>query len=299
MKLAFIHRAGNYFFNLDHMDQTYNNFFKKALPKYAEVSVIASEDAVDVNSIDADALILWDASDWGIPRLTGIESFKGPVLLYCNDTHVYNQDNGERLDYVKQLGVTHAFAPLHEDYFYRFMPKSIEYFRNYIGIEAPYYSQRTAFGDRHPEIINAGSKAEGQWYDLRRKVSALSGVVGATKEAGFTGALFPKLLNRFRGGIAACSVFNVQKYLEVPAAGCVAFIEVTDQNQAGGLGFIDGLNAIFIDEHNYEGRIKEFTGNPGSCKWPQIAESGYEFVMEAYTNDAQAKLFVDKVASIL
>ena len=60
VRIAFIHKSDNYFFSEDHMDQTYNNFFKRALPEHADVKIVSSMHSVDVNFLDVDAIVLWD-----------------------------------------------------------------------------------------------------------------------------------------------------------------------------------------------------------------------------------------------
>ena len=42
------------------------------------------------------------------------------------------------------------------------------------------------------------------------------------------------------------------KYFEIPAAGCMSFMEVTPKNHAKYLGFKNNETAIFIDEKNYK-----------------------------------------------
>ena len=58
--------------------------------------------------------------------------------------------------------------------------------------------------------------------------------------------------------IAATTINYTTKYFEIPAAGCLSFMEVNNLNGAEKLGFKDFENSVFINEQNYEKKFNEF-----------------------------------------
>ena len=63
---------------------------------------------------------------------------------------------------------------------------------------------------------------------------------------------YPLLLQKYQSAIAACSYNPVIKFWEIPAAGCLTFMETTKKNKADFLGYRDNETAIFINEKNYK-----------------------------------------------
>ena len=105
----------------------------------------------------------------------------------------------------------------------------------------------------------------------------------------------PEVLSSFRAAIAATTTVPTAKYMETPAAGCLTFMEVTDQNQAITLGYEDGKTAVFIDESNYQDRFQEYLDDPSDPKWRRIADAGRTYTMNNLTNDTAA----DKLYSLM
>ena len=70
-------------------------------------------------------------------------------------------------------------------------------------------------------------------------------------------------------------------------------MEVTEKNQASILGFVDGKNAIFINEKNYTKKLSEFVSDPNNTKWSEIAENGRKYTMNNLTNDFAANSLVN------
>ena len=68
---------------------------------------------------------------------------------------------------------------------------------------------------------------------------------------------YPSYLSKYCASIAAGTFYPVVKYFEIPAAGCLTFMEVTENNNCKILGFKDGENAVFINEKNYQEKFLE------------------------------------------
>ena len=75
------------------------------------------------------------------------------------------------------------------------------------------------------------------------------------------------------------------KYFEIPAAGCLTFMEVTEKNDCKFLGFEDGKNAIFINEENYKEKFLEFLEDRKNPKWEDIANAGRTHALKNLNND--------------
>ena len=100
---------------------------------------------------------------------------------------------------------------------------------------------------------------------------------------------YPSYLSKYCASIAAATFYPVIKYFEIPAAGCLTFMEVTEKNDCKILGFKDGKNAIFINEDNYEEKFLEFIEDSNNPKWENIANAGREYALQELNNDVAVK----------
>ena len=80
---------------------------------------------------------------------------------------------------------------------------------------------------------------------------------------------------------------------EIPAAGCITFLEVNEKNGASNFGFKDQENTIFINEKNYEEKFQEYLENVEDTKWRNIAEKGRKFVIDNLNNDKAVESLVE------
>ena len=90
---------------------------------------------------------------------------------------------------------------------------------------------------------------------------------------------YPKLLEKYAAAIAADTYTPVVKFWEMPAAGCLTFMEITKKNMGNYLGFTDGVNAIFINENNYKEKFEEYLADTNNPKWENIARAGREYAL--------------------
>ena len=109
----------------------------------------------------------------------------------------------------------------------------------------------------------------------------------------FVGDKFPLLLQKYQAAVAASTVTTVAKMWEIPAAGCMTFLEVNEKNNANFVGFKDNENAIFINEKNYKEKFQEYLENVEDTKWKNIAEKGKKFVIENLNNDKAVESLVE------
>ncbi len=136
-------------------------------------------------------------------------------------------------------------------------------------------------------------------YKLRRKCKNLPYVdySGPCVHGGHPD--FITHLSRYRAAIAASRYFPAVKYYESTAAGCLTFMQVSEESDCGHLGFRDGENAVFIDSKNYKKRFEEYLASPDDPKWEQIAARGKRHTLENLTNDKAAESLVDLMREML
>ena len=71
-RLAFIFHKENFFLNGKHFDNTYYNFFMKALKRNQRLETVffPTDDIFDFKVIkdDFDAVVLWENSEFGMPK---------------------------------------------------------------------------------------------------------------------------------------------------------------------------------------------------------------------------------------
>lgn len=185
--------------------------------------------------------------------------------------------------------------------FYKYFPKELKYKTIVHGLESSLYQNVRPFKERIKDrILNSGVTAPDglrghllfsrdsrwQFYHLRTLCNRLPYVdYTLTLKHEYVGDRYPELLNKYRAAIAATTTNPTIKYWEIPAAGCLTFMEVTEQNQASLLGHKDAETAVFIDEHNYKRRFEEYLADPDNPKWERIAQAGREYTMQNFNND--------------
>ena len=105
---------------------------------------------------------------------------------------------------------------------------------------------------------------------------------------------YPLLLQKYQTSIAASSDSPTMKYWEIPAAGCLTFMEITDFNRGNEfLEFEDGESAIFINKNNYKEKFGEYLSDPDNKKWEKIAKKGREYALKNCNNDKGVESLVE------
>ena len=107
------------------------------------------------------------------------------------------------------------------------------------------------------------------------------------------------LLQKYAGAIAATSVETTIKYWEIPAAGCLTFMEITEKNKGDYLGYVDGETSIFINEDNYEQKFENFLNDPYNPKWEKIANAGRDYALKNFNNEKAANSLADLMETLI
>ena len=285
-----------------------------------EVSYIQSGKSFDAMRLEKnfDVILLYENSftPCNPNELKNIKKLGMPVVAKVGDLH--NSKNFDISESHEKYGITSYFGYQHEGNFYKYYPKKFDYTTIVFGLETSLYQNLLPFSKRiKKRILNSGavgntkflSKLFNQFknpdnalnhYKLRTLCNELSYVdYTSTLQHEFVGDKYPLLLQKYQSAIAATTGNYTQKYLEIPAAGCLSFMEVTDENHANYLNFEDGENAIFINERNYQQKFEEFLESSDDPIWEQIANSGRNHVLNNYNNDLAVESLVNLFKKII
>ena len=306
----------NYFFTTSY------HFFMNSLQRNSdiEVSYIQSGKSFDAMRLEKnfDVILLYENSftPCNPNELKNIKKLGIPVVAKVGD--LWNSKNFDISESHEKYGITSYFGYQHKDNFYKYYPKKFDYTTIVFGLETSLYQNLLPFSKRiKKRILNSGavgntkflSKLFNQFknpdnalnhYKLRTLCNKLSYVdYTNTLQHEFVGDKYPLLLQKYQSAIAATTGNYTQKYLEIPAAGCLSFMEVTDENHANYLNFKDGENAIFVNERNYQQKFEEFLESSDDPIWEQIANSGRNHVLNNYNNDLAVESLVNLFKKII
>ena len=306
----------NYFFTTSY------HFFMNSLQRNSdiEVSYIQSGKSFDAMRLEKnfDVILLYENSftPCNPNELKNIKKLGIPVVARVGDLH--NSKNFDISESHEKYGITSYFGYQHEDNFYKYYPKKFDYTTIVFGLETSLYQNLLPFSKRiKKRILNSGavgntkflSKLFNQFknpdnalnhYKLRTLCNKLSYVdYTNTMQHEFVGNKYPLLLQKYQSSIAATTKNYTIKYLEISAAGCLTFMEVTDENHANYLNFKDGENAIFVNERNYQQKFEEFLESSDDPIWEQIANSGRNHVLNNYNNDLAVESLVNLFKKII
>ena len=319
IRVAFIYKANNVFMTGKHFDNVYYNFFMKALKRNnrIQVSYFHSEDTFDVTTLNEkiDVILLWQNNEFGTPDLLGMEELDIPVISRCADP----REAEETVRYHKKWKIDYYFHFWSESFFHSFLPKNFRYKSIIFGLEPSLYENVKPFNKRiKNKILNSGAVGNTKFlskiinniknpkwnalriYYLRTICNKLPYVqYTTTLNHEYVNDKYPELLQKYSAAIAANSLCTVAKMWEIPAAGCLCFLEVNEHNNVDEIGFIDGESAVFINTKNYKEKFEEYLEDPNNPKWEKIANNGRKFAMEELNNDKAVDALVDLMKSLL
>ena len=305
----------NYFFTTSY------HFFMNSLQRNSdiEVSYIQSGKSFDAMRLEKnfDVILLYENSftPCNPNELKNIKKLGIPVVARVGDLH--NSKNFDIHESHEKYGITSYFGYQHIDNFYKYYPKKFDYTTIVFGLETSLYQNLLPFSKRiKNRILNSGAVGNTRFlskifnrfnsdsalyhYKLRTLCNKLSYVdYTYTLEHEYVGDKYPLLLQKYQSSIAATTANYTTKYLEIPAAGCLSFMEITNENHANYLNFKDGENAIFINENNYQQKFEEFLESTNNPIWEQIANAGSNHVLKNFTNDIAVKSLVELFKKII
>ena len=307
IKVSLIFKKDYNYFDPKHFDRTTKDFFLDSLNKNErlELSLYPCENEFDVNNLkgNCDIILLANNRTDATPEnLIGINKSEIPVVARVGDPH--HAEKYDQLSFHKQWKINSYFGTIPKAYFYKYYPESFTYENVIFGLEPDIYKNLKLFDLRiKNKILNSGATGKlnlksriavsllkprnSGWYfyKLRTKCNNLSYVdYRGIRGAQFPNSNYPEYLSQYQSAIAATTYYPTQKYWEIPAAGCLTFMEITQNNHGDYLGFKDNETAIFINEKNYEEKFQNYLSDPENSKWKEIANAGRNYTMKNLTN---------------
>lgn len=280
--------------------QCYTNnvyrFFMRGLLKNdrIEMTCIPTEQKFDCLQLAGfDIILFYDIRKTiykNIHKIGGVRIARSP------DSHDIDK---QWIELCRTLDIKHCFNHQSSKYARKFLPSDVAYYQIIFGITEGLHRNPNFESRKKDVILLPGISNRRKYYVLREKCKGLSYVEHKTRLDGYTGDRFPMLLAKYRAAIAACSVCSVYKYFEIPACGCLSFMEVNPDNGCDELGFVDNVNAVFINEDNYAEKFSRFLHSVDDPRWKSIAESGREFILEKYCNSVQVNKLINLMETLI
>ena len=322
IRVAFIYKKSCEFLTGKHFANTYYHFFMHALKRNdrIEVTYFPADKFFDTASLKGkfDIILLSENhSIWTPDELGGIKGVDIPVICRVNDPH--NAKWTGRIEYHDKYKIDYYFGYMHKNYFHEFYPKHFKFKTIVYGLEPSPYQNLPTYNTRiknkilnsgavgnpkiHSRIINTIRNPESnsyKHYKLRTLCNKLSYVdYTPTLQHEYVNDKFPLLLSKYAAAIAATTYFPTIRYLEIPAAGCLTFMEITEKNKGEYLGYKNYESAIFINEKNYEDKFKEYLEDFDNPQWEQIATSGKAHAINNLNNDRAVDSLVNLMQELI
>jgi hypothetical protein len=323
IRVAVIHKKSYNYFQPDHHDRTTYDFFVTRLKTNSnlEMSYFPTEKSFDVNKLKSrfDIILLTNNDIDATPdELIGIEKLEIPIISRTGDSHYAKLH--KQIENHKKWKIDYYFGVIPDSYFHKYYPKDFKYREIIFGLEPRLYQNLKPYNERIKEkILNTGvmgnkriksrianklfNKGFSGWniYKLRTLCNELPYVhYKGMKDGKYPfESSFATYLSQFRASIAACTVYPVQKYWEIPAAGCLAFMEMTERNNGKYLGFRDNETAIFINERNYKKKFELFLSDPDNKLYKEIIEAGQQHVMNNLTNEHATENLINLMRELI
>tara|TARA_Y100000996_G_scaffold415533_1_gene410892 strand:+ start:6832 stop:7812 length:981 start_codon:yes stop_codon:yes gene_type:complete len=316
IKVSLIFKKNYNYFSETHFDRTTKDFFLNSLTNHPELelSFFPCENEFDTTKLKGkcDVILLANNRTDATPEnLIGIDTLEIPVVSRVGDPH--HAEKYDQISFHEQWKISHYFGTIPKNYFYKFYPETFDYDNVIFGLEPELYQNLKPFDERiKNRILNSGATGKlnfksraaaallkprnSGWYfyKLRTKCNTLPYV----DYRGLRGAKFPnsnysEYLSQYQSAIAATTYYPTQKYWEIPAAGCLTFMEITPTNFGDYLGFKDNETAIFINEKNYKNKFEAYLSDPENNNWKEIAEAGHDYTIKNLTNDIALEKLIE------
>jgi hypothetical protein len=319
LNVAFIYKKNYPLTTEEFWSTMHYNFFMKALKRNSRINVtyFACDETFDISKYEnvCDVVLLMINDSECTPNILGIDKIKIPVISSIGDP----QENVPREKFHKKWKINAYFSWLHEEFFYKYYPKDYQFNQIWWGIEPSLYTNIKPYNQRiKDKILNSGSVGNLKpfsrlynflsnpknnslhHYKLRTWCNKLSYVdYTPTLDHEFIRDKYTLHLQKYRASISASSYFLVAKYFEIPASGCLTFMEITEKNHGEMLGYEDYKSAIFINKENYKEKFNEYLNDLDNPKWEKIAQNGREFALKKFSNDKGVNDLVDLMENLI
>jgi len=315
IKVAFIYHESNIFLTGNHFDNTTYYFFMLALKRNSKINIsyFPEEKSFDTMKLKNkyDIILIAENHSDATPELKGIQNLDIPVISRVGDPHDAKRKN--KFFFHEKFKIKYYFNFMDKSYFYKFYPKKYPYKTIIFGLESALYQDIKPYDERiKNKILNSGvigkttiksrvankiinpKRSSWYFYKLRTLCNKLKYVEHARDiEKKYKKKDYSYILSQYRAAIGATTFYPTIKYWEISASGCLAFLEITKENQGEYLGYKDNETAIFINEKNYEKKFKKYLNDLDNPKWREIAQKGQKYTMNHLNNDHAVDSLVD------
>ena len=149
LRVAFIHHKQNIFLSGHHFDNTYYNFFMRALRRNENIDVVNVPTGRQFDCLKLknkfDVILLWQNSLFGMPEeLLNVEKLSIPVIAKCSDPI----DTKESIKFHEKWNISCYFHFISKDFFYELYPKEFNYKTIIFGLEPSLYKNLKPFNER-------------------------------------------------------------------------------------------------------------------------------------------------------
>jgi len=320
IRIAFIYHENNAYLSGKHYDNTYYNFFMKELRNNEEIKIkdFPTKEIFDASILKDkfDIILLWENSDYGMPaEIKGIQELDIPVIAKGGDPAGAKKS----IKFHEKWKINYYFHFHHQDFFHEQYPSNFKYKTIIFGLEPRLYEKLIPYEKRiSNKILNSGNVGNlkissriinriknPKWnslecYKLRTICNKLQYVDHTnTLEHEYVGDKYPILLQKYASAITACTYNPLIKYWEIPAAGCLTFMEITKKNRGEFLGYEDEKTVISINKDNYIEKFERYLSNPQDSKWRVIADAGREYTLKNFTNKKAVISLIDLMKNLL
>lgn len=305
LKIAFLYTSHNNKFFHDGLkyDDNLHYFFFEGLAKSPRIEFISIDIhpamKLDCSNLQGADIIVIDA--FAVPLIYNLYKIDCPKFLRSPDPYDFNLYFH---DFCNLSNIEHLFYSPCESSFRRIVDTPLQYHQIIHGIREP--ETKVDFENRSDSILFTGcvGNLNDRFYHLRK---VIQNAESEHSEFEFvppynidnSGQAYRVHLSWHKAAIAATRQYFSLKYLEIPAAGTLCFMEDDGLNGIRELGFVDDVNAIFINEDNFDSQFLRFIGHPDAEEAEDIAKAGHDLVMSKYENSIQVDKLINIFYSVL
>lgn len=312
LKVAVVYRKANPFLSINHFNTNVYRFVMEDLPRSdrVDVSFFGYDKVLDcrfLKDFDIVLLVSYPHGQLEESELLYLENVSAPKLTISPDCHLMSSEWAAKC---RKYGIKTAVWEHAPEWYDKNGPKGIKYHQIIFGLidQTAYQLEGDIFNNRISDRILLTGDCGGDkpktikwraYYMLRRACRELPFVEYFGRGVKSINVAYPKLMKSYRAAIAAATKYTVAKYVEIPAAGTLSFMEASSINNYERLGFVDRETAVFINDKNYKEVFQEYFATLDDPKWERIADAGRKHVLKNFSSDIQVSKLVDIMIDML
>jgi len=317
MKLALVYDKDDHKLQKDSYSGIYRGMMLALVNRFEEVLPVHNDcPASDLEGCDA--IVFYDPQSVHHIQIKGVESLSAVRMEYMTDPHqeevkgVYRQfdkfvhklNAGQRLARAKERGIDFIISPVRDGYYKYFEPilkGDAEKMLFWFPVAPAFPKYEDSITTRKVAVLGNGAIWDGGLgcYNFRKwafRQDCITRVPHWIEDPDTPyGEDFHKLLSYFAGALALSEFYPVNKYYEIPAAGCLCFAQHHQEYED--LGFVGYKSCIYVTRENFAYRIKDFLSRPE--RYEDIAIAGRELMQNNYMAPHFADTVYNKVREVL